>query len=112
MEISALQSNPLQMSDSSIGALQSALKNGKNASPEDAKIADSCKQFESILWRQMLDKALQPMLHSTENGADKTGTYNYFITSTISDAMSGGPTGISSLLQAQLINKSKALTDL
>ena len=74
MEISALQSNPLQLSDSSIGALQSALKNGKNASPEDAKIADSCKQFESMLWRQMLDKALQPMLHSTENGADKTGT--------------------------------------
>jgi Rod binding domain-containing protein len=112
MEIPALQSQSLQMTDQSLGALQSALKNGKNASADDAKIADSCKQFESMLWRQMLDKALQPMLHSMENSADKTGTYNYFITSTISDAMSGGPSGISSLLQAQLINKSKTLTDL
>ena len=35
---------------------------GKNASKEDAKIAESCKQFEAIMWRQMLDKALEPML--------------------------------------------------
>lgn len=112
MEIPAIQSQSPQMADPALGALQSALKNGKNSSDRDAKIADSCKQFESMLWRQMLDKALQPMLHSMENGADKTGTYNYFITSTISDAMSAGPTGISSLLQAQLINKSKTLTNL
>jgi Rod binding domain-containing protein len=112
MDIPSLQSYSLQSNDPALGALEAGLKNGKNSSIEDAKIADSCKQFESILWRQMLDSALQPMLHSVENGADKTGAYNYFITSTISDAMSGGPTGISSLLQAQLINKSKALTEL
>jgi Rod binding domain-containing protein len=112
MEIPALHSQPLQTHDHELGALEAALKNGKNSSLDDAKIADSCKQFEAMLWRQMLDKALQPLLHSTENGADKTGTYNYFITNTISEAVSGGPTGISSMLQAQLIHKSKTTNEL
>ena len=79
--------------------------NGKIASPEDAKIADSCKQFESILWRNMLEKALQPMMNQETPGADKTGTYNYFLSNTISESVSGGANGISSLLQAQLLKK-------
>jgi Rod binding domain-containing protein len=85
---------------------------GKFASKEDAKIADSCKQFEAILWRQMLDKALQPMLASQENSADKTGSYNFFLTNTISEAVSGSPNGISSLLQAQLIKKHQPVSAL
>lgn len=83
-----------------------AQANGKFSSPEDAKIADSCKQFESILWRSMLEKALQPMMNQDAPGADKTGTYNYFLTNTMSESISGGPNGISSLLQAQLLKKS------
>ncbi len=83
--------------------------NGKISSPEDAKIADSCKQFESILWRSMLEKALQPMMNQDAPGADKTGTYNYFLTNTISESVSGGPNGISSLLQAQLLKKPQAI---
>ena len=83
--------------------------NGKISSPEDAKIADSCKQFESILWRSMLEKALQPMMNQDAPGADKTGTYNYFLTNTISESVSGGPNGISSLLQAQLLKKPQSI---
>ncbi|MEI8294236.1 MAG: hypothetical protein WCG66_09640 [bacterium] len=79
--------------------------NGKISSPEDAKIADSCKQFESILWRSMLEKAMQPMMNNEQPGSDKTGTYNYFLTNTISESVSGGANGISSLLQAQLLKK-------
>jgi Rod binding domain-containing protein len=83
--------------------------NGKISSPEDAKIADSCKQFESILWRSMLEKALQPMINNDQAGADKTGTYNYFLTNTISESVSGGANGISSLLQAQLLKKPQSV---
>ena len=83
--------------------------NGKISSPEDAKIADSCKQFESILWRSMLEKALQPMMNQETPGADKTGTYNYFLSNTISESVSGGPNGISSLLQAQLLKKPQTI---
>jgi hypothetical protein len=100
MEISALTPH-----------IQSGLKpaNGKISSPEDAKIADSCKQFESILWRSMLEKALQPMMNQDAPGADKTGTYNYFLSNSISESVSGGPNGISSLLQAQLLKKPQSI---
>ena len=83
--------------------------NGKISSPEDAKIADSFKQFESILWRSMLEKALQPMMNQETPGADKTGTYNYFLSNTISESVSGGANGISSLLQAQLLKKPQSI---
>ena len=83
--------------------------NGKISSPEDAKIADSCKQFESILWRSMLEKALQPMMNQETPGADKTGTYNYFLSNSISESVSGGPNDISSLLQAQLLKKPQSI---
>ena len=100
MEISALTPKALP-------ALTQA--SGKISSSEDAKIADSCKQFESMLWRSMLEKALQPMMNQDAPGADKTGTYNYFLTNTISESVSGGPNGISSLLQAQLLKKPQSI---
>jgi len=78
---------------------------GKNASKEDAKIAESCKQFEAIMWRQMLDKALEPMLQGATENADKSGMYNFFITNTISESISGGRNGIASVLQAQMIKQ-------
>jgi len=104
MEISTIAPNAAQFVEPQVGALQAA---AKNPNSEDAKIADSCKQFEAILWRQMLEKALAPMLHTSEGGADKTGTYNYFITNTIAEEVSGGNSGISSSLYAQLLNKNQ-----
>ena len=103
MEISAITPHAANLVDPQIGALQAASK--KNPNGQDAKIADSCKQFESILWRNMLEKALQPMMNQETPGADKTGTYNYFLSNTISESVSGGANGISSLLQAQLLKK-------
>ena len=104
MDISAISPQAALPVNPDLGGMAAA---GKNSRPDgkDAKIADSCKQFEAILWRQMLEKALEPMLHSTESGGDKTGTYNYFMTNTISEEISKGSNGISSVLYAQLISK-------
>jgi hypothetical protein len=108
MEISALTPKTLPgLTPMPSGAQTAAI--GKISSPEDAKIADSCKQFESILWRSMLEKALQPMMNQDAPGADKTGTYNYFLSNSISESVSGGPNGISSLLQAQLLKKPQSI---
>jgi Rod binding domain-containing protein len=108
MEISALTPTSLPVLTPMPSSVQTAAK-GKIASPEDAKIADSCKQFESMLWRSMLEKALQPMMNQDTPGADKTGTYNYFLSNTISESVSGGANGISSLLQAQLLKKPQSI---
>jgi len=50
MEISALTPKTLPGLTPMPSSVQTAAK-GKIASPEDAKIADSCKQFESMLWQ-------------------------------------------------------------
>lgn len=105
MEFPALQSISPSLSDPTLASLQNSM-HGAAPGKEQAKIAESCKQFEAILWRQLLDKALQPMLHSPAYNTDKTGTYNYFLTNTISESVSGSPSGLSSLLQAQLLKNS------
>ena len=89
------------------GAMQAATAQKARPDGQDAKIADSCKQFEAVLWRQMLEKALSPMLNSSDAGADKTGTYNYFLTNTIAEEVSKSSNGISSVLYAQLLNKNQ-----
>jgi Rod binding domain-containing protein len=111
MEISSITPQAGLLMNPDLGAMAAA---GKNSRPDgkDAKIADSCKEFEAVLWRQMLEKALSPMLHSTEGGGDKTGTYNYFLTNTIADEVSQGSNGISSVLYAQLVSKNPKTTNL
>jgi len=110
MDISAIshQTSPMKLQE----AVMSKSAIGKNASKEDAKIADSCKQFEAIMWRQMLDKALEPMLQGATENADKSGMYNFFITNTISESISGGKNGIASVLQAQMIKQPKPTSQL
>jgi Rod binding domain-containing protein len=109
MEISSLTPHAPSLIDPGLGALQAA---AANPNSKDAKIAESCKQFEAVLWRQMLEKALAPMLHTPDGGADKTGTYNYFLTSTIADEVSNSSSGIASVLQAQLLNKNLTASNL
>ncbi len=110
MDISAIshQTSPMELQEAAMS--KSAI--GKNASKEDAKIADSCKQFEAIMWRQLLDKALEPMLQGATENADKSGMYNFFITNTISESISGGKNGIASVLQAQMIKQPKPTSQL
>ena len=112
MEFPALQPLSPSLSDPALAGLQSSMHGSAAAMGNDKeKIAESCKQFESMLWRQLLDKAMQPLLHSPAYNTDKTGTYNYFLTNTISESVSGAPSGLSSLLQAQL-QKTKSSIDL
>ena len=104
MEIASINSQAVQWADVS-QKMPIHGSQGKNVSKEDAKIAESCKQFEAILWRQMLEKSLKPMLHTSDGDGDKTETYNYFLTNAISESVSGSSNGISHLLQEQLVNK-------
>ncbi|MFZ4589086.1 MAG: hypothetical protein ACOYNG_08885 [Terrimicrobiaceae bacterium] len=104
MDFPAIQPISAGLSDPALAGLENAMHGSANAGGnEKAKIAESCHQFEAILWRQLLDKALQPMLHSPEFNTDKTGTYGFFLSNTISESVSGSPSGLSSLLQAQLL---------
>jgi len=105
MEISPITPQAGLLMNPDLGSMSAAAGLKNRPDGKDAKIADSCKQFEAILWRQMLEKALEPMLHSTEAGGDKTGTYNYFLTNTISEKVSEGSNGISSVLYSQLTSK-------
>jgi hypothetical protein len=66
------------------------------------KIAESCREFEGVLWRQILEKSLQPLLAQPSADADKTGTYGYFVSNTIAETVSGGPQSFASMLEAQL----------
>lgn len=84
-----------------------SLPAGKPAPPDAAaKLKESCRQFEAILWRSVLEKS-----RSSESGGeeseglgsgDKTGTYQYFVNDTIANSVSGLPSSFSSILFASL----------
>jgi Rod binding domain-containing protein len=112
MEISPITAPAGLLMNPDLGAVNATAGQKIRPDGKDAKIADSCEQFEAVLWRQMLEKALAPMLHSSDCGADKTGTYNYFLTNTIADEVSQSSNGISSVLYAQLINKNPSTSKL
>jgi len=76
--------------------------NRSKPSTEAGKLKESCRQFEAILWRDVLDKATTPMQGSGIEDSDKTGTYKYFMTNTLADAVSGGNASFSNRLYAQL----------
>ena len=70
--------------------------------PEEAKLHESCKHFEAIIWRSVLETASSPMLGDEKEGADKTGTYQYFVNNSMANAVSGLPSSFSSILYSQL----------
>lgn len=77
----------------------------KNASQTD-KNAFVSQQFESLLVKQFLNEALQPMFKGVFN-EDSEGHrfYRHFLTDSLSDnIVKGGGFGISSILQQQLSN--------
>jgi len=95
MEISAISSSLTDFS-----ARTQASAGGANG-----KISESCRQFEGMIWRQVLEKAMEPLLAEAGEGADSSGTYNYFLSSTIADADTSGKSSFSSLLEAQLTKR-------
>lgn len=72
------------------------------------KTAESCKQFEATLWRQVIEKAMKPLLASPQ-GTDKSsaGIYQYFMADTLANSMSGSANGFSSMLQAQMAHQAQ-----
>jgi hypothetical protein len=73
-----------------------------SSAAEEKKIASSCREFEGVLWRQILEKSLQSMLSQPEGGADKTGTYGYMISDALAHSISGGPHSFAAMLETQL----------
>jgi len=76
----------------------------KKPDPE-AKLEESCRQFEAVLWRSVLEKSTSAQSGSeseASEGSDKTGTYQYFINDTIANSVSGLPSSFSSILFAAL----------
>ena len=71
---------------------------------ESRGLAESCRQFEAILWRQVVDKAMTPMLSQSDGvqGGDKTGVYNYFVSDHLSQAVAGAPRSFAQILEQQL----------
>jgi Rod binding domain-containing protein len=80
---------------------------GKATPPDaSAKLKESCRQFEAILWRSVLEKSRSSQSGSEEGegleSGDKTGTYQYFVNDTIANSVSGLPSSFSSVLFASL----------
>jgi len=102
MEISA--AIPVPRASQQAAASQPAVK----PAPPDAmaKLKESCRQFEAILWRSVLEKSRSSESGGDEGGglesADKTGTYQYFVNDTIANSVSGLPSSFSSILFAAL----------
>ena len=69
---------------------------------EQAKLHESCKQFEAIIWRSVLEKSGQSMVGGEDSSCDKTGTYQYFVNNSLANAVSGLPSSFSSILYSQL----------
>jgi hypothetical protein len=87
---------------SSTSPAQAGFQAHIHAQDDTRKIANSCREFEGVIWRQFLEKSLQPLLSQPSVETDKTGTYGYFLSNTISEAVSGGPQSFAALLEAQL----------
>jgi flagellar protein FlgJ len=75
----------------------------KNVS-DQAKVAETCRQFEAVLVRQILSEARKPMAAST-SGMDgsSAGVYADMVNSQLADVISrGGGIGLARSLQTQL----------
>ena len=79
----------------------------KPAPPDaNAKLKESCRQFEAVLWRSVLEKSRSSQSDGEEAGGlesgDKTGTYQYFVNNNLANAVTGLPSSFSSVLYSQL----------
>lgn len=97
-----------------IDALPSAMSSAPSALELQAPrtghepIEKACDQFEGMIVRQILQEGLKPLLATPPgSGAAGAGVYDYMLTDTLANAVSGGNAmGISHLLQAQLAPRS------
>ena len=97
MKIDSITSHPMMPSAAELGAKM----------PTDGKLGKTCDQFEGMLVRQILSDGLKPMLAKPPgSGAAGAGIYDYMLTDTLANGLSGkNAMGISHLLQQQLAPK-------
>jgi hypothetical protein len=69
------------------------------------KVRESCRQFEAVLWKQVLEKAMAPGLGAPDRASDPSGVYQYMMCDTLSQAVSGGPKSFAQILENQLMRK-------
>ncbi|MEI6035185.1 MAG: hypothetical protein WCS65_13020 [Verrucomicrobiae bacterium] len=99
--MNVLATSPLRAQQLDPAASQPA---SKKATAE-SKLKESCRQFEAVLWRSVLDKANSAQADRESAGgeaSDKAGTYQYFINDTLANSVSGLPSSFSSVLFASL----------
>lgn len=72
------------------------------AANEPQALTRACRDFEAIIWRQVAEKSLQPLLSGAAQPADPTGTYSYFVSNTLAEAAASRSGGFAALLEAQL----------
>lgn len=105
MDVSMLQFNP-----SDPAAWQDRMVHGN--APEAERLQAASREFESILLRQYLDKALQPLTKSGGIMGSKSPVYGYLVTNALASSLSsGGVFGFSNLMQAQISGASENTND-
>ena len=72
--------------------------------PEREKIAETCRQFEAVLLRQILSEARKPVISDgEEHDPAVDGVYNDMITNQLADSISrSGGFGLAKSLESQL----------
>ena len=80
----------------------------KAAPGEREKVRESCRQFEAVLWKQVLEKAMAPGLGAPDRASDPSGVYQYMMCDTLSQAVSGGSKSFAHILEMQLMRKNAA----
>jgi Rod binding domain-containing protein len=91
----------ISMADAQAGKLQTTLApdvDQKTKSGTD-KSAETARQFEAIMVRQLLSESMKNLAGSGSGSQ----VYGYFVTNSLADAMTkGGGIGLTHILQAQL----------
>jgi flagellar protein FlgJ len=81
------------------------LAGNPNISDKD-KVAQTCRQFEAVLLRQILGEARKTVISSGEEDSTETGIYNDMVTSQLADSISrSGTFGLAKSLEAQLVRQ-------
>jgi hypothetical protein len=85
-----------------IGAYPTPVDLAQPKAGDQQKLAECCRQFEAVLWRQLLEKSNASGVTGAKSAGDPAGVYQYMLSDTISQAVAGGPKSFAKILEAQL----------
>lgn len=69
---------------------------------QDEQLRESCRQFEAVLWRTVLENTKNTSLADEDQNSDPTGTYQYFFNDSVANAVSGSSGSFANALYHQL----------